>query len=214
MTIRLTPAAGLGALFFAALTACGSTNHARDGSDASEQASTGTAAHSPTMSADEAMARMMEMATPSAAHADLMAHAGTWTVDYKYRMSPDADWTTAQGVVTSKPVLGGRYLMEEHAMEMMGLPMNGLLFLGFDNSTKEYTSLWMDTSSTWWVEARGTKGADGATNMTGTMKDIAGTRPYRMKSWKKADGAMEHEMYDTIDGREVLVMTYSSRRKS
>jgi len=207
MTIRSSAAAALTSLFLAALPSCTSTTHEPGG--ASEVVGPPT----PALSESEAMARMMEMATPGAPHAELMARAGTWAVDYKYRMSPDADWTTAQGVVSSKPVLGGRYLMEEHAMEMMGLPMQGLLFLGFDNSTKEYTSLWMDTSSTWWVEARGTQGAEGATNMTGTMKDIAGTRPYRMKSWKKADGAMEHEMYDTIGGREVLVMTYSSRRK-
>ena len=214
MTMRFAPVAGFGALFFAALTACGSTNHAPDGSAASEQASGGAAAHSPAMSEEQALAQMTEMAAPGAAHTDLMARAGAWIVDYEYRMGPDAEWTAMQGTVTSKPVLGGRYLMEEHSMEMLGMPMSGLLFLGFDNSTKEYTSLWMDTSSTWWVEARGTKGADGATNMMGTMKDIAGTRPYRMKSWKKADGSMDHEMYDTIDGREVLVMTYSSRRKS
>lgn len=159
------------------------------------------------------MAKMMEMAKPGAAHAELAARAGEWTVDYKYRWSPDAPWTTAQGTVASKPVLGGRYLMEEHAMEMMGMPMQGLLFLGFDNSAQEYTSLWMDTSSTWWVEARGRKSADGSTSMTGTMKDIAGERPYRMKSWAKPDGSLESEMYDTIGGREVLVMTYTSRRK-
>jgi len=208
MTIRTHAVAGLSGLFLAVIPACSTPTPAADSPREVE-------AHPMSaMSEDEVMAWMTEMASPGPAHAELVAHAGTWTVDYKYRMSPDADWTAAQGVVTSKPVLGGRYLMEEHAMEMMGMPMSGLLFLGFDNSTKEYTSLWMDTSSTWWVEARGTRGADGATNMRGTMKDVAGKRPYRMKSWKKADGALEHEMYDTIDGREVLVMTYSSRRKS
>ncbi|MCY2958625.1 MAG: DUF1579 family protein [Planctomycetota bacterium] len=206
MSFRPLVTLGLGALALAALPACSST---RSGADPKHSSGARPAA----MSEEEAMAKMMAMAAPGPAHAELMSHAGTWLVDYQYRMGPDAPWQPMQGTVTSKPVLGGRYLMEEHAMEMMGMPMQGLLFLGYDNSTKEYTSLWMDTSSTWWVEARGGKSAEGTVSMSGTMKDIAGERPYRMKSWGRPDGSMESEMYDTIGGQEVLVMTMKSRRK-
>lgn len=210
MTIRFHSFTGLGALFLATTVGCSSPQTITAADDGHATPSSSHAS----MSAEEAMERMTEMAAPGAAHAALMARAGTWVVDSKYRMSPDAEWIVGRATVTAKPVLGGRYLLEEHDMEMLGTPMSGFLFLGFDNLTQEYTSLWMDTTSTWWVEARGTRGADGVTNMSGTMKDIAGTRPYRMKFWSKGDGAMEQEMYDTIDGREVLVMTYSSRRKS
>lgn len=196
---------GACALALAAFPACSAPSHAAPSAPSD-------GAHA-VMSEEEALKKMMEMAAPGPAHQEILSRAGTWDVDYKYRWSPDAPWTTAQGTVTSKPVLGGRYLMEEHSMEMMGMPMSGLLFLGFDNSTQEYTSLWMDTSSTWWVEARGKKSADGAIEMSGTMKDIAGERPYRMRSWSKSAGVMESEMYDTIGGREVLVMTTTSHKK-
>jgi len=193
------------ALALAAFPACSSPAHGDDG----HAVGNGTAS----MPEEEATAKMVAMAAPGPAHADLAARAGTWTVDYKYRMGPDTPWQPMQGTITSKPVLGGRFLMEEHSLEMVGMPMEGLLFLGFDNSAQEYTSLWMDSNSTWWVEARGTKSAAGVTTMSGTMKDIAGERPYRMKTWMKAQGVMESEMYDTIAGEEVLVMTYTSRRK-
>lgn len=196
---------GACALALAAFPACSAPSHA-----AASKPPDG--AHV-AMSEEEAMKKMMEMAAPGPAHQEIVSRAGTWDVAYKYRWSSDAAWTTAQGTVTSKSVLGGRYLMEEHSMEMMGMPMNGLLFLGFDNSTQEYTSLWMDTSSTWWVEARGKRSADGTIEMSGTMKDIAGERPYRMRSWSKSPGVMESEMYDTIGGREVLVMTTTSHKK-
>ncbi len=196
--------------------ACSSTGDSTDTTAPSHPnaSRSGTGETAAMMSEEEAMARMMELATPGPEHAELAAHAGTWTVQYKYRWSPDAPWESAAGSVTSKPVLGGRYLMEEHSMEMMGMPMQGLLFLGFDKQSGEYTSLWMDSNSTWWVEARGKESPDGVTNLTGTMKDIAGERPYRMKTWTKADGTVENEMYDTIGGREVLVMTYTLQRKS
>ncbi len=204
----------LSALAIAACCACSSTHDSTDTTAPRHTQPTmpdSGGAHV-AMSGEEALAKMMELAAPGPEHAELMSHAGTWKVDYKYRWAPDAPWETAQGTVTSKSVLDGRYLMEEHALEMMGLPMNGLRFLGFDNMSKEYTSLWMDTSSTWTIEGRGKESADGVTTLKGTMKDIAGERPYRMKVWTKADGSIENEMYDTIDGREVLVMTYTSTR--
>lgn len=210
--MRFRSLAGASALALSLLPACSSTSPSpsTEPHAARESAATGAPA---SMTEEEAMAKVMELAATGGAHAELAARAGEWTVDYRYRWGPDAPWTPAQGSVSSKPVLGGRYLMEEHALSMMGMPMQGLSFLGYDNSTKQYTSLWMDTSSTWWVEARGTKSADGVTTYSGTMKDIAGERPYRMKTWSKPDGSMESEMYDTIAGREVLVMTYTLRRK-
>ncbi len=162
----------------------------------------------------EMMAKMMALATPGKEHAAIMERAGEWSIDYKFRMSPQMPWMEAKGTGSAKPILDGRYLMEEHRFEMMGMPMHGILLLGYDNEAKESISLWMDTTSTWWVEARGQTNAAGVSEMRGTMKDVAGKRPYRMKVMPPAaDGSVEHEMYDTIDGKEVHVMSYTARRK-
>ncbi len=193
----------------AALIVCGAA--------ACSSTATSTPSHSgaearPAMSEHEAMARRMELATPGPHHKELMQQAGQWSVHYKFRMPADAPWMEMTGTNTSKPVLGGRYLMEEHRFDMMGMPMEGWLFLGYDNEADEYISLWMDTGSTWWSESRGTRAPDGSVAMTGRMKDESRTRPYRMRIVHNADGSILSEMFDTIDGKEVLVMTMTSRR--
>lgn len=213
MTFPTHASRALSALVIAACCACSSTDSTDTTAPEHYQSAKpdSTAAHV-AMSVEEATAKSAALAAPGPEHAELISHAGTWKVAYKFRWAPDAPWETAKGTVTSKPVLDGRYLMEEHSMEMMGMPMNGLLFLGFDNMSKEYTSLWMDTGTTWAIAGRGKESADGVTTLKGTMKDIAGERPYRMEMRTKSDGSIETEMYDTIGGRDVLVMTYTSTR--
>jgi hypothetical protein len=201
-------AATVSAALACVAAACSSTST----SGGSSVGSTARPESRPPMSEQEMMARMAELGTPGPHHKELMQQAGTWSVHYKFRMSPDQPWMETTGSNTSKPVLGGRYLMEEHRFEMMGMPMEGWLFIGYDNESNEFISLWMDTSSTWWSESRGKEASDGSVRMTGTMKDAAGERPYRMRIVHESDGTIVSEMYDTIEGEEVLVMTMTSRR--
>lgn len=201
MPIPFLTRTGATVLLMCAAAACSSTS-----------TTTGHPSSRPQMSEQEMMARMTELGTPGPHHKELMQQAGQWAVHYKFRMSPDAPWMETTGTNTSKPVLGGRYLMEEHRFDMMGMPMEGYLFIGYDNDSNEYISLWMDSGSTWWSESRGTEDPDGSVRMTGTMKDVAGTRPYRMRIVHEKDGSILSEMYDTIEGHEVLVMTMTSRR--
>jgi len=162
----------------------------------------------------EMMMKMMELATPGQMHKDLMKGAGNWEESYKMRMAPDAPWTEFTGTSKAEPVLGGRYLMQTINFEMMGMPMQGLQLLGYDNLKKEYTAIWADSMSTWWVTSRGTKSADGSIDLKGTMVDVAGERPFRMVVRHKSDDLVEIEMYDTIPPKgEVQVMGITSKRK-
>ena len=160
------------------------------------------------------MQKMMELATPGPAHEELMKGAGTWEETYKMRMAPDAPWTEFTGSSHSQPVLGGRYLLMNTSFDMMGMPMQGMQLLGYDNLTQEYTSLWADSMSTWWITSRGKKAADGTIDMKGTMVDVAGTRPFRMVIHHRSEDLMEIEMFDTIPPKgEVQVMSITSKRK-
>jgi hypothetical protein len=97
---------------------------------------------------------------------------------------------------------------------MMGMPMEGINILGYDNMKKEYTSLWADSMSTWWIASSGKESADGSIEMKGTMIDVAGERPFRMVIREKSDDLHEVEMYDTIPpAGEVKVMAITSKRK-
>ena len=60
-------------------------------------------------------------------------------------------------------LLGGRYLQQEYAGEMMGSPFAGINIIGYDNHTKKYVSVWMDSMSTGIYHFVGTASADGKT---------------------------------------------------
>jgi len=158
------------------------------------------------------MQKMMELAAPGAEHEALAHRVGAWKEHYKFRMGPGLPWNEADGRGEIKPLLGGRYIMEETHFEMMGMPMEGLQILGFDKGKGEYISLWMDTNSTWWITSRGKKTKDGAIEFKGTMVDVAGERPYRMVVREKGKDLIENEMYDTIGFEEVHIMTIRSTR--
>jgi hypothetical protein len=158
--------------------------------------------------------KRVDLAAPGAPHEELMKHAGTWEQAYKIRMSPDMPWMDAKGTSEAKPLLGGRFLLETVKYDMLGIPIEGVHILGYDNLKQEYTSLWADSMSTWFVSARGQAGPDGAIEMKGTMVDVAGERPFRMVLRPQGDDAMEIEMYDTIPpAGDTKVMTVSSKRR-
>jgi len=160
------------------------------------------------------MEKMASLATPGEPHRDLGKMAGRWEQELRMRMGPDMPWMDVKSASEAKPLLGGRYIMETVRFEMMGMPVEGINILGFDNLKQEYTSMWADTMGTWWVTARGRKDASGKIDMKGTMIDVAGERPFRMVIQSKGDDLVESEMYDTIPpAGEVKVMSIVSKRK-
>jgi hypothetical protein len=160
------------------------------------------------------MARMMQLAMPGEEHAELVQGAGTWEMSYQMRMDPDAPWTDATGTMTARAILDGRYLLEEQEFRIPGMTMKGVNITGFDNSTGEHTSMWADTMSTWWVSSRGKKNAEGVIDFRGTMKDVAGERPFRMEVRHVSPDEAQVRMFDTIPPQgEVEVMRIASKRK-
>ncbi len=159
------------------------------------------------------MAKMAELATKGPAHAELERLVGEWEDSYTVSM-PGMPAFETKGTHTTKALLGGRYIMEEIQFDMMGMPMQGVTILGYDNLKKEYVSIWMDSMSTWPVSSRGPKNAAGEVETKGTMIDVAGERPFRMVWRHKSADQVEGDMYDTIPPQgEVLVMKISSQRK-
>jgi hypothetical protein len=160
------------------------------------------------------MMKMMELATPGAEHRELGKMVGTWNNKFKMRMAPDAPWMEAEGTSTIKPLLDGRYVLEEVEFSVMGMPMKGIQIMGYDKLKQEYVSVWLDSMGTWPVSARGKSGADGKIEMRGTMIDVAGERPYRMVIQHKSADEVQVEMYDTIPPQgEVQVMSIHATRK-
>ncbi len=160
------------------------------------------------------MQKMMELATPGPEHAELQKHAGTWEQTYRMKWSPESPWMESKGTAEMTPILGGRFVMEKVQFEIPGMGQaEGMQLMGFDKSSGEYISLWADSMSTWWVESRGKKQADGTIDLRGIMKDVAGERPYRMVIKNQSETESDADMYDTILGEEVLVMQIHSKKK-
>ena len=169
--------------------------------------------NAPKMTPEEVMAKTMELGIPGSPHQELTAQAGRWTKSMKWRMSPDAPWEEMTGgTCDSQVLLGGRYLLEHTNASFGGMPFEGYNLLGYDNMRGEYTSVWMDSMSTWWITSSGKKDKDGSINFKGTMRDAAGGRPFRMVVKTQSDGSVVNNMFDTIDDKEVHVMTITAKR--
>ncbi len=98
---------------------------------------------------EEMMKKWMEVITPSENHKRLDGFAGSWeTATTIWMQGPGNPPTVTKGTAEIKWILGGRYLQQEIKGEMMGKPLNGVGFTGYDNFNKKYVSFWIDDMST------------------------------------------------------------------
>jgi hypothetical protein len=99
---------------------------------------------------DDMMKKMMELASPSEGHKKLNDLVGVWDAETKMWMGGDGTGQPAisKGSAEYSWVLGGRYLREDFKGDMMGMPMTGFGFTGYDNYAKKYTGMWMDNMGT------------------------------------------------------------------
>ncbi len=162
------------------------------------------------------MAEMMKLATPGKEHKALSAMAGEWAVTTKYRMGPDAPWQEGKATSTYTSMLGGRWVLQEYKGGFAGMPFEGIQILGYDKLHKRYVSSWRDSFSTWAVHSRGSASEDGKTiTLNGTMVDLLTPKGRPMKTVIKivSDKEQHFEMYDTIAGKDVMVMSQISKKK-
>ena len=101
------------------------------------------------MSPEEAamMEAWMKAATPGPHHARLQKSVGDWKTMVKVWHGA-GEPQVSEGKSTIKSILGGRYVEEHFEGMAMGQPFTGRGISGYDNVTKRYTSLWMDSMST------------------------------------------------------------------
>lgn len=102
----------------------------------------------PEMSMEEMMAAWEKLGTPNEHHERLGYTIGEWDVHSSFNM-PDGSTMESGGHMTSEWVFGGRFVKTDfHLDNMMGQPFDGVAYVGYDNETEEYTSVWMDSMST------------------------------------------------------------------
>ncbi|MFG0253241.1 MAG: DUF1579 domain-containing protein [Phycisphaerales bacterium JB038] len=121
----------------------------------------------------EMMEIWMKFAAPGEPHHAMMGQAGKWNTTLKSWMAgPDGPATESSGEATMKATLGGRWLMERHTSEMMGMPFEGFGVFGYDNYKEQYVGMWVDNMSTAMYIAYGAANEAGdVITMEGTMDE-------------------------------------------
>jgi hypothetical protein len=166
------------------------------------------------------MPAMMEvykkMGAPGEPHKLLAKMEGSWTTRTR-------GWQGGKPVMESigtceqKLVLDGHYLQQVYTGDMMGAPFSGINLLGYNNHTKKYESVWIDSMSTAIYFFMGKASADGRTITQECSYDdpVKGPTVWRSVTRIKDDNTQEFEMYITPkDGKKEKMMEMTVTRKA
>ncbi len=126
-------------------------------------------------SQEEMMKRWQEASTPGEAHKVLDNFVGSWETETRSWMDgPDKPPSVTKGTAEVQWVLDGRFIQQQMTGEMMGAPMHGIGYYGYDNFRKLYRFFWIDNTSTAMFTADGTLDKEGKVlTSTGTMDEPA-----------------------------------------
>ncbi len=109
----------------------------------------------------EEMKQKMEVAgKPGAAHKALEPLVGEWTAEVHCWSAPGGSRMVTTGTATTKWVLDGRFLHEDFTAEFFGKPLHGMSLMGYDNTKKMFTSVWVDDMSTAIITSEGQAAED------------------------------------------------------
>jgi len=120
----------------------------------------------PAMSEQEAamMQEFMRLAAPGDGHKKLEPLIGKWKTTTKmWTGGPGSQTMESNGASERKWILGGRYILEEHKGQLMGMPHEGFGLTGYDNFRNMYTSMWSDNMGTAMLTMKGTTDPTGKT---------------------------------------------------
>lgn len=164
-----------------------------------------------------AMAKMEEMAKPGPQHKLLDACVGNWKAEVKMWMEPGKEPEVSQAASSSKWVHGGRHIVGDFSGTMMGQPFTGSELCGYDNTTKKYYTVWVDSNSTAPMIMWGTSDAAGKVfTYTGECNDCTTGKPTKYRCVARIISNSEHtfEMFmPGPDGKEMKCMEIKYTRK-
>ena len=154
--------------------------------------------------------------TPGKAHTRLAARAGFWKLTTRTWGDPSEEPVVTETMAVRKSVLGGRALQEEVVGEVQGLDFQSLGYLGYDNVTRRWWSLWMDTLSTAPVFTAGT--ADPNATVVVLTGEYADPLTGKSRSVRTVIRFVDYdterfEWWETRAGREVKTMDVLYQRQ-
>lgn len=126
----------------------------------------------------EALVAAMALGQPGPEHEEIAKLAGDWEAEISLRAMPGVAPMESKASVSSRTILGGRFLELTSHGTFMGTDFESRTFLGFDRRHEEYTVIGLDTLGTYWVTGKGERGADGIIRMRGEDQDPMGKQIY------------------------------------
>ena len=106
------------------------------------------------------MAEFAKRAAPAEQHKQLSVMEGAWNVQSRIWISAGASPQQTEGKAEKRAILGGRFVEERFHSSFAGAPLEGYSLTGFNNATREYMSVWLDSSGTGMIFSTG--GAESA----------------------------------------------------
>ena len=166
---------------------------------------------------DAMMKKWMEAATPGESHKVLEYFIGEWDYTLSWQMSAKDKPQKATGTTVGKWLLDGRFLkLHANGSSMDGKPYEGYGLLGYDNTKKIYTGIWIDNMSTSMMKSWGYYYPEGKKFVeNGSFIDpIFGKQAFRGVTTIKDKDKYSYEMFITgADGNQFRMMEIIYTRK-
>ncbi len=154
-----------------------------------------------------------KLATPGSQHSRLADLEGSWTTKTTAWMEPDKPPVEGTGTCEQRMLLDGRYLHQEYTGEMMGNPFHGINIIGYDNYTKKYVSIWIDSMSTGIYYFEGNGSGKTITQECSYDDPVRGPMVWRSVTKLVDSNTLKYEMYITPKrGKEEKMMEMIATR--
>lgn len=200
------------------LVACNNSTTAENKNTSDSSAATSTYTNHSMPDSATMMRNWQEYMTPGEAHKLMASWDGTWTGDITMWMAPGQEPIKSTGTATNKMVLGGRYQISNNTGDFMGMPLEGMSALAYDNIKKVFISTWIDNFGTGIMVLEGPwDSTSKIMNLTGKMVDPGiGKEVDVRETFRVVDeNNTIMEMYGNgPNGKEMKTMEIKYKRKS
>lgn len=170
-----------------------------------------------TSSGVAAVKAMENAMNPGEGHKKLEFLVGTFDVKIRTWVDPSKPPYESAATSIATWVLGGRYVQQMLAGNIMGEPWSGIGYAGYDNVAKKYVATYMDSGSTGMEWFSGAVSPDGKlAKLTATIPDDSTGKPVKveMRLSIAANGDHVTEMWQANkNGKMVRVMDLQYTRK-
>jgi Protein of unknown function (DUF1579) len=153
---------------------------------------------------------------PREPHAFLARMAGVWEAQAKFWTwtQPTAPPMEAKATINAEMIMGGRFLFQKVEGDFMGVPLEAIGVLGYDNRTGQFEAVSFDNTSTGMSLHAGRMDEDG--HITLRLQYINQTTGETVERRTKRELISAHEWletaYETRNGVERQVMEIRARR--